>query len=187
MRQKLYDAIAENPIIVAVKNEEELSACIDTEATVVFLLFGSVENLADNVLKIKETGKIVFVHLDLVQGLSNHVEAVPFIKKYTLADGIISTRSEVLKKAKELSFDTVYRIFAIDSKGLLNQPAHLKDYVDCVEIMPGLMPKIISRMNETLKIPVIAGGLISEKEDVVAALDAGAIAISSTNKDVWEM
>ncbi len=187
MRQKLYDALAENPIIVAAKNEEEYEAAMNADSEVVFLLFGRVENLADLVSGLKDLGKIVFVHLDLIQGLGNHEEAVPFIKKYTGADGIISTKIDVIKRAKAMSFDTVYRIFAIDSKGLLNQPAHLKDYADCVEIMPGLMPKIIKQMSKSLKIPVIAGGLISEKEDVVAALDAGAIAISSTNRKVWEM
>ncbi|MCR5468553.1 MAG: glycerol-3-phosphate responsive antiterminator [Lachnospiraceae bacterium] len=187
MRQKLYDALVENPIIVAVKNEEEYEASKSTEASVIFLLFGSVEDLPEKVSGLKECGKIVFVHLDLIQGLTNHVDALPFIKKYTDADGIISTKSEVLKGAKAMSFDTIYRIFAIDSKGLSIQPSRLRDYVDCVEIMPGLMPKIITGMSKKLKIPVIAGGLISEKEDVVAALDAGAIAISSTNRKVWEM
>ncbi|NLM61842.1 MAG: glycerol-3-phosphate responsive antiterminator, partial [Clostridiales bacterium] len=35
--------------------------------------------------------------------------------------------------------------------------------------------------------PIIAGGLISDKEDIITALAAGAIAISSTNHDVWFM
>ena len=34
---------------------------------------------------------------------------------------------------------------------------------------------------------MIAGGLITEKEDVIAALSAGAIAVSSTNQDVWNL
>ena len=35
------------------------------------------------------------------------------------------------------------------------------------------------------RVPVIAGGLISDKEDIIAALDAGAAAISSTNPAIW--
>ena len=49
------------------------------------------------------------------------------------------------------------------------------------------MPKIITRMKKELGVPIIAGGLIADKEDVIQALDAGAIAISTTNKDVWNM
>ena len=58
---------------------------------------------------------------------------------------------------------------------------------DTLEILPGLMPKIITRVSRMAKVPIIAGGLISEKEDVVAALAAGAISVSSTNPRVWEM
>ncbi|WP_352427367.1 glycerol-3-phosphate responsive antiterminator, partial [Enterocloster asparagiformis] len=36
-------------------------------------------------------------------------------------------------------------------------------------------------------IPIIAGGLIADKEDVMNALEAGALAISSTNQKVWLM
>lgn len=35
--------------------------------------------------------------------------------------------------------------------------------------------------------PVLAGGLIADKEDVMAALRAGAMAISTTNQQVWLM
>ncbi|MEG2499451.1 MAG: glycerol-3-phosphate responsive antiterminator, partial [Oscillospiraceae bacterium] len=32
---------------------------------------------------------------------------------------------------------------------------------------------------------IIAGGLITDKEDVMNALSAGAVAVSSTNSAVW--
>ena len=46
---------------------------------------------------------------------------------------------------------------------------------------------MIAKLSKELRVPIIAGGLISDKEDVMAALKAGAIAISSTNESVWEM
>ena len=51
----------------------------------------------------------------------------------------------------------------------------------------GLMPKIIRRVAQLTGKPVIAGGLISDKEDVTAALSAGAVAVSTTNPAVWRM
>ena len=58
---------------------------------------------------------------------------------------------------------------------------------DLIEVLPGLMPKIIRKICATTGKPVIAGGLISDKEDVTGALGAGAIAVSSTNPAVWNM
>lgn len=51
-----------------------------------------------------------------------------------------------------------------------------------IEILPGLMPRVIERIKKSVRCQVIAGGLISEKEDIVVALKAGAVAISTTDK-----
>ena len=56
---------------------------------------------------------------------------------------------------------------------------------DFLEVLPGVMPKIIRQLARECDKPIIAGGLIRDKEDVVGALSAGAVAISSTNPDVW--
>lgn len=59
---------------------------------------------------------------------------------------------------------------------------------DVIEMLPGVIaPKIISRLCRALRLPVIAGGLISEKEDIMAALGAGAVSISTTDEKVWFM
>ena len=56
-----------------------------------------------------------------------------------------------------------------------------------MEVLPGVMPKILKQICKTSKVPVIAGGLISDKEDVMGALGAGAAAVSTTNQKVWEL
>lgn len=188
MKQEFYDAVASNPIIAAVKDEEGLAKCLkSTELSVVFILYGEVSTIGGIVEKIKEAGKMAVVHMDLVAGLSGKIEAVDFISTYTKADGIISTRIEQVRHAKELGLSTIYRIFLIDSKVLDKLGNRIGESADIVEILPGLMPKMITKLSKELRMPIIAGGLISDKEDVMAALKAGAIAISSTNEKVWEM
>lgn len=188
MKQEFYDAITDNPIIAAVKDETGLKNCLKMpDTTVVFVLFGEVGTIADIVDCIKTAGKMAVVHVDLIAGLSSREEAVNFLAKYTKADGIISTRVDMIKRARELQLSTVYRIFAIDSKVLDKVNHRILDYADAVEILPGLMPKIIKKMVKLMPVPIIAGGLISDKEDVLQALDAGALAISSTKEEVWSM
>ena len=43
------------------------------------------------------------------------------------------------------------------------------------------------RLAQSLRAPLIAGGLITDKEDVTGALGAGAVAVSTTNPAVWAM
>ncbi len=188
MKQQLYDALSDNPIIMAIKDEAGLEACLKvSDAPVVFVLYGEVATIADITERLKAAGKQVMVHMDLISGLSSREEAVDFIARYTRADGIISTRFDQIKRGKQLDLSTIFRIFVIDSKALSNLNRHIGDYADIVEILPGLMPKVIRRMKKQLNVPLIAGGLISDREDVIQALDAGAVAISTTNEGVWGM
>ena len=48
-----------------------------------------------------------------------------------------------------------------------------------------MMPKVIENICPILPVPVIAGGMIREKEDVMALLKAGVISVSSTDSDIW--
>lgn len=189
MDQRFYDLMEENPVVAAVKDMEGLEACCDVEEIrVVFVLFGDICSIASIVSRIKESGKAAMVHVDLITGLSGKEVAVDFIKHNTDADGIISTRPALLKRARELSLCTTLRVFILDSMAFENIERQMAlARPDMLEILPGLMPKVIRQVVKKVKVPVIAGGLISEKEDVVAALSAGAISVSTTNPNVWQM
>lgn len=176
------------PVIAAVKDEEGLEKCLALGCKAVFILFGSILNIGNIVQRAKAAGCAVFVHIDLVSGLSSKEISVDFIRENTGADGIISTKPQLIKRAKELSLITVQRFFVIDSLSFQNVEK-MKELCrpDFVEILPGVMPKIIRRIASGLGTPVIAGGLITDKEDIVQALSSGAVAISSTNEDVWKL
>jgi glycerol uptake operon antiterminator len=123
-----------------------------------------------------------------VKGLSTQEIAVDFIARDTSADGVISTRPALTRKAKSLGLVSIQRFFLLDSMALENIDSRsARESADLIEVLPGLMPKIIRRVIRTAGMPVIAGGLISDKEDIISALGAGAIAVSSTNPAVWNM
>lgn len=187
-KELIFDYISESPIIMAVKNEEELDMAIEDDSKIVFLLFGNIVNIGDYVKKIKQNNKYAIVHVDLIDGLAAREISVEFIKKYTGADGIISTRINNIKRAKELNLFTIFRIFIIDSMSLENLETNImKCTPDMVEILPGLITPVIQKINEKIKTPIIAGGLISDKHEIIDALNAGAMCISSTNPDVWNL
>lgn len=145
------------------------------------------------VTKIQKSGYIMLsncrdamVHIDLINGLSGKEIAVDFIQKFTRADGIITTKPALIKRARELELSTILRFFVIDSMAYSSIEKQLRSVKpDYIEILPALMPKVVSRICRISKVPVITGGLISDKEDVVSMLNAGAVCISSTNPDVW--
>lgn len=186
MNRKFKDAIENSPIIAAIKNDVELNQCLNCDSQVIFILYGDICNIADIVQTIKTAGKIAMVHIDLIGGLNAKEIAVDFIQKYTKADGIISTRPQLIRRAKELSLYTVMRFFVIDSMAYDNIEKQLHAIrPDFIEILPALMPKVVSRICKLSPVPVITGGLITDKEDVMQMIQAGAVSISSTNEQVW--
>lgn len=186
MRKEFKEALEDSPIIAAIKDEAGLKKCKDTESRIIFILYGDICNISDIVSEVKACGKIALVHIDLINGLSSKEVAVDFIKKYTDADGIITTKPTLIKRAKELSLYTILRLFVIDSMAYENIEKQLKTCrPDIIEILPALMPKVVSKICKLSNTPIIAGGLVSDKEDILELLHAGVTSISSTNPDIW--
>jgi len=188
MKQYIKEVLEENPVIAAVKDNNGLQEAIQTDCNIIFILNSDIINVGKIVDQVKAHGKLAFVHVDLLEGTSNKEVALQFLKESTKADGIISTKAQMVHAARNYGFYTVHRFFLVDSisfrsidKQIANSTPHF------IEILPGMMPKAIGWVKEKIDVPIIASGLVCEKEDVVTALQAGAIGISSTNNEVWYM
>lgn len=185
-RKDLLEVIADSPVIAAVKDEEGLDKSLRTDCRIIFILYGNICSLTTIVEKIKSRDKLAIVHVDLVQGLSAKTEAIDYIKNNTKADGILSTKGNLVKHAADIGLIGILRNFIIDSMAMENVKKQVElAHPDMIEIMPGIMPEIIEKLKNEIKLPLIAGGLISDKKDVIAALSAGADAVSTTKEELW--
>ncbi len=190
--REFINKIESNPIIAAVKDDDGLEIALTEDIEIIFVLYGDICSIPTIVDKIKNAGKVAMVHVDLITGLNNSKDVcLDFIKNNTKADGIITTKSNLIQHARELELNTVLRYFILDSLALQNIEKQARSpgiKPDIIEFLPGIvLPKMIKRINKVSRVPIIAGGLIADKEDVMNALDAGALAISTTNHDVWEL
>ena len=186
-RKDLLEVIADSPVIAAVKDEEGLDKSLRTDCRIIFILYGNICSLTTIVEKIKKRDKLAIVHADLVQGLSAKTEAINYIKNNTKADGILSTKGNLVKHATDIGLIGILRNFIIDSMAMENVNKQVElAHPDMIEIMPGIMPEIIEKLKNEIKLPLIAGGLISDTKDVIAALSAGADAVSTTKEELWK-
>ena len=187
-KDELLDLLAGSPVIAAVKDDAGLATALESDVAVIFLLYGDLLTIGQTAQRVRDAGKAVFIHLDLVEGLAAREVSVDFLAHDTVANGIISTKANLTRRAKELGLVAIQRFFLLDSMALRNVGKHLgPEMSDLIEVLPGLMPKIIRQVRELTGKPVIAGGLITDKEDVTAALGAGAVAVSTTAPAVWAM
>lgn len=185
---RFLDALGDDPVIATVKDEEGLARVLSSDRSVVFLLFGSVLDVDVLVKRCTDAGKTVLVDVDLLDGFASRDVVVRWIAERTLADGVLSTKSSIVKAAKRAGLIAVQRFFLVDSFSYAQLPRLLDQAKpDAIEILPGCMPRVISWLAADVDVPIVAGGLVCDKADVVAALGAGALAVASSNRDVWSM
>lgn len=188
MNRDFFTDVYENPIISAISDIEKIDHVVNSPCKIAFLLTGDILNLKDTVNYLRENGKLVYIHIDLMGGFSRDITALKYIDKFIQPDGIITTKSNLVKAAKRLNIFTIQRLFLLDSRNLISGIDSIKtSRPDAVEILPGIMPKVIKEVNEETNIPVVAGGLIRDKSDVIDSLNAGAVGISTSNERVWYM
>lgn len=150
------------------------------------LLEVHIGNLKNIIEASRLKNKKVLVHADLIQGLKSDDYGADFLCHEIKPEGLISTRTNVILKAKEKGLIAVQRLFLLDSSALNKSFALVeKTKPDYIEVLPGIIPDIIQEVYTTLKIPVLAGGLIRSPQDVENALQAGVEAITTSNKELW--
>lgn len=172
------------PIIAAIRDDRWQQA-LDSPAEVLFYLEASLLTVEDHIRQAHEAGKVVFVHMDLAEGIGKDKTGLQFLAKCGV-DGIISTRAQIIRAAKDCGLLTVQRFFALDTQGMESVHEMLKTTnPHFMEIMPGVIPKAVKQFAGG-HIPVIAGGLIETKAEITAALRSGATAISTGCVQLWE-
>lgn len=186
--RQIRDSIIENPIIGAIRHADSDIDNIPQNIEVIFLLSSSILTIRDRVEALKDRGKKVFVHVDLIDGLGRDNTAVSYIKDTIKPDGIISTKNNLLRYGREIGLVTVQRLFLIDSLSFETGINIIKNYrPDFVEVMPGIIPSAIEELSQQIEQPIIAGGMLNKKHEIIQALNAGATAISTTNRDLWTL
>lgn len=173
-------------IIAAVRSAQDLAEAVKSDAWMIFMLAPNIEDIKAQAELVHRVGKKLFIHLDLAEGIGKDEYGIRFAKEQGV-DGIISTRTNIIKFAKKENLFAVQRFFAVDSQSVRTTIETAKSSkADMIEIMPGTMLKVIKTLKKELDIPIIAGGLIETKKEVEDAVLCGAIAVSTGKREFWE-
>ncbi len=173
------------PIIAAVKSDTDLEAALASEVQAIFLLSSDILTVHLKAEQVHAKEKLLFVHMDFVDGLSNDASGVRYLATKGI-DGIISTRSNIISAASDCGLSTVQRFFMIDSRSVDTALESLRvSKADMAEIMPAIAYKAISRIKSNSRVPIIAGGLIEQKDEIFSALGAGASMVSTGKRELW--
>ncbi|WP_010233025.1 glycerol-3-phosphate responsive antiterminator [Clostridium arbusti] len=176
----------EYPIIASVTDLSKVDSVIKSKVQRVNLVTGDICVLKDLVIKVQNSGKKAFVHMEMINGVGRDSIAIKYLHENFNIDGIISTRGNNISAAKALGLAATLRIFAIDTTAVESAIKIInKTMPDQVELMPGLMPKVIKYVKSRIRQPIIVGGLIRSEEEVKQAIHSGADYVSTAGVQLW--
>lgn len=180
-------ACKQSRTIAAVRTAEEFENAVRSKAGIIFHLSPDLHTIADMAKIAHSCGKKLFIHLDLATGIGKDKSGILYCKNAGV-DGIISTRVNIIKAARECGVFTVQRFFIVDSHSVDTTVEAVKaSKADMIEIMPGMLTKAIKKLRQLVNVPIIAGGLIDSADEIDEIIAGGATAVSTSNKKLWDM
>jgi glycerol uptake operon antiterminator len=176
----------EQNIIPAISNHKKLRDFLDSDIETGILMNFQLAQLEAIVEKMKENHKKVLIHSELIRGLSSDEYGAIYLIQNLNVDGIISSKPKVIEVCKKRNVLGVYRFFVKDTISL-EQSIEIGQRLrpDFVEILPASCYELIPNIKNQLGCGVWMGGLINSHEQIDQCISHGAIAITTSNTDLW--
>lgn len=174
-------------ILPAARKVKDLEKLMKLSYEHIVILDTHISQISSIVQLAKSHGKKPLLHADLIEGLKNDEYAAEYLCQVVKPAGIVSTRAGVIAKTKQNGLLAIQRLFLLDTNALEKSYAMFKrTQPDYIEVLPGVIPHMITEVSERTGIPVFAGGLIRTVNDVEQAIAAGASAVTTSNVELWK-
>ena len=148
------------PIAAAIRTEKDFSTARVRMWIWYFCLHSNIMTVNQCVKEIHSAGKKAFIHVDFAEGIGKDRSGLEFLAKQGV-DGILTTRTNIVKMAKDFDLITVRRFFygRFPFRGNLCrvhqnfQAGHYRNYA-------GDYYQKIREFSEKVDMPIIAGGIV---------------------------
>ncbi len=174
-----------NKIIPALSTHQSIKKFCQTDIEFGLLMNFQLSQLPEIIREMKKWNKKIFVHLELIKGLSNDEYGAIYLIQELHVHGIITTKPKVVQLCKKRGILGIMRFFLKD-KLSLNQSINLlkQTQPDMIEVLPALPSKIHHILYHVDK-PILMGGLIETESEVEACIEKGASAITTSKEALW--
>jgi glycerol uptake operon antiterminator len=154
---------------------------------VVFILRADGLEIAPVLRRVHLAGKLAAVHLDLVEGLASDRAGVRWLVR-SGADAIISSHAHVVRTVRAEGVVAIQRLLCLSELTIdLGLAAVARAQPHIVELLPGvILSEVADLVLPSLTVPLLAGGFIRSIGDARAVLGAGAFAVTTSERELWE-
>ncbi|MBS3987309.1 MAG: glycerol-3-phosphate responsive antiterminator [Erysipelothrix sp.] len=175
----MIDILRNQICVPVVPSMKRLEKFIESDLIVCILQDIHISLLEHMIKMLHENNKLALVHIDMVHGISSDEHGAEFLCQRLRADGVISSKTRIIETTKKNKKIAIQRMFLIDSKSIERGIETVqKSQPDIVEVMPAIAYKIIPYIKSKISMPLIGGGLLKSKEDILQGLEAGCMAFT---------
>ena len=143
--ESILKLLKSNPVIAAVRDTQLIDTALDSDVQVIFMMGGQLSRIREVTARVREAGKHIYLHVELLKGLGRDQEAITYIAREIHPHGVVSTKPHLVQAAARCDLSTILQIFMIDSQAF---DTGLKNIAGLnpggIEIMPGLIPSVIA-------------------------------------------
>jgi len=175
-------------VIPAISNHKKLKDFLESDLIYGILMNFQLAQLEDLVKVMKKNHKKVLIHSELIKGLASDEYGAIYLIQVLDVDGIISSKPKVIEVCKKRGVLGIYRFFIKDTISLeqsLEIGRRLRP--DYVEILPAACYGLIEGIKKELNAQVLMGGLIQDEAQALKCFEQGAIAITTSKTELWEL
>ncbi|MCA1065925.1 glycerol-3-phosphate responsive antiterminator [Rossellomorea sp. AcN35-11] len=188
LQEEFIRRLEHDRLIASIKDPKSLDQFLETDIQCAFLLAGNISVIKLYVDLLKKNNRFVFLHIEKIPGISYDREGLKFIAKYVQPTGIVTTKSSLIQLAKKEGLLTIQRLFLVDTDAVKNGLKSVNEIQPhALELMPALMPEMIVKLKRKSSLPIITGGLIHHQTHIDAALQSGAVAVSTGKPKFWRV
>ena len=183
--QEFLARLSAAPCCAALTSESRLDDALESRVGIVFVLRADGLTLKPLVKRAHAAGKLVAVHLDLIDGIRADRAGVAWLGRSGV-DAVISSHGQLMPAIHREGIVAIHRLLLI-RRGLLDAAfaAVTKSGADIVEVLPGVILPEVRGLLPRLRVPLLAGGFIRTADEARAVLAAGSIAVTTSAENLW--
>ena len=175
-------------VLPAISTMIQLKRFLATPLEYGILMNFQLAQLPELVSLMKGHRKKVLIHAELIKGLSSDEFGAIFLIQNLKVDGIISSKPKAIEVCQKRKVIGIFRFFIRDTisfeQSLMIAKQLLPDYI---EILPASSWEVVSHIKSQVPSHILMGGLITSKDQVETCLQAGAISVTTSQSELWEI
>lgn len=187
MDRSLGGRLTRHPVIATLYGPDEIDCFVQSTAEVAIVANVDLRKLHRVVAALTKADKYVIVNIDSCDGLSQDKGGVEYLADIGVTS-LVSTRVATIQRGNRAGLVTMQKVFVTDRSTWPRSVKALEQSdPNLVQLMPAPMLARLSAQDRKALPPIVASGFVCNEADVLAILGGGAVAVSTSDTELWNL